>query len=869
MAVRCLMVLLLTFALGGPVWTRIAELPRCTIFLADVSESVPAGALNKALAELKPRWDHETAAGHRCGLVAFAGAPRVIVPPSTKPLEVTSIAPDAALRPRSTDIARAFEAARSLFQSRAANSIVLLTDGLDSTTPAARIEIPEGTIGIPLTESPAADVAIVDVQVPLAVRSGEPFDLRVTVVTDRAAEFGLSVLLDATALPDESRRFSVTGPGRHTVVLPTLQRNISYPAGLHKLMVIAESPGDREPRNNIGLAAITVTGKPKVLIVQGSPRDGEFLARLLATQDIEFERQAPAEFATRAGMLDEFVAVVLAGVPRETLPSAAVASLKTFVEHAGGGLWVIGAPALQGNRGYAGTDLEKLLPVSFTEPVTPVADPNPKNEPPPAAPPPPPPPPDPADAKPVKVLAPSIAMLLLIDKSGSMAGRNIEIAKESCIATAKALSRRDLVGVIAFNHEARPLLEFTEAERIDYITQRILRLIADGGTRIWPALELADRMFQIDGRAQACSIKHVVLLSDGDAPPADYEPIVRHMVESGITVSTVCVSGGKFDPNLMSRLASWGKGKFHFAPSFEQVPQLIAQETQRVIGTLPKDDKNPPPPAPAPKTPTPPPPVAPPPPPPTAEKPPPLLPVVLKDAHDVLAGIDGKSLPGLRGRLGAVAKPKADVPLTTKEGQAVLALGRFGLGKTAVWASDLSGPWSADWLTWKDSPKLFAQLVRFVSGSGPDAELAGRVRLSRDGAGALLHVDPAGAGGAITVADDGGAALPLRRDSEADGVIHVPLEKPGELRRLFLQRGDGKKLALGAIRAYEEEFAPRDPSRDLFANGLPASTMDQLDKVLGESKVAGEERRDLMPWLVIAALLLLPLDVALRRLMTS
>jgi hypothetical protein len=242
--------------------------------------------------------------------------------------------------------------------------------------------------------------------------------------------------------------------------------------------------------------------------------------------------------------------------------------------------------------------------------------------------------------------------------------------------------------------------------------------------------------------------------------------------------------------------------------------------------------------------------------------------VILKDPHEILAGIDGRSLPGLRGRLAATAKPKADVPLAVKEGQAVLALGRLGLGKTAVWASDLSSPWSADWLAWKDSPKLFAQLVRFLSGPGPDAELAGRVRFGRDGAAAVLILDAAGSGGALTVADAAtGAPLAVERNSDGEGRVRIPLDQPGELRRLKLQRADGKQVALGAIRAYDEEFAPREPSRDLFANGLPSVTMDRLDGVLAEERASGEERKDLVPWMIIAALLLLPVDVALRRVM--
>jgi hypothetical protein len=62
------------------------------------------------------------------------------------------------------------------------------------------------------------------------------------------------------------------------------------------------------------------------------------------------------------------------------------------------------------------------------------------------------------------------------------------------------------------------------------------------------------------------------------------------MAEEGITVSTVCVSGAKFDPALMSRIASWGKGRFRFTNSFENVPEYILNETQKVLASVPRDD---------------------------------------------------------------------------------------------------------------------------------------------------------------------------------------------------------------------------------------------------------------------------------------
>src|SRR6185503_14856987 len=140
-----------------------------------------------------------------------------------------------------------------------------------------------------------------------------------------------------------------------------LQQKASYADGVHTLFIRAQAPGDREPRNSIGRAAVTVTGKPKVLLVEGSPADGEFIARVLKAQDIDFVRRSPRELVPRAEAFDEFVAVVLAGVVRDLLPAPVVPALRSYVEQAGGGLWVVGSAALQGSQGYAGGDFEKLL----------------------------------------------------------------------------------------------------------------------------------------------------------------------------------------------------------------------------------------------------------------------------------------------------------------------------------------------------------------------------------------------------------------------------------------------------------------------------------------------------------------------------
>ena len=893
-AVRLVSVLLLTLVMATPVLTRRSEQPFCTIFLADVSESVAPAAWEPALPELRRAWARETEAGNLCALVAFAGRAEILIPPGREPFPENTerIAHRIALLKHaaaaaaesggadagkamnalqewrdlldvsSTDLARALAAAHAIYREGASNRIVLVTDGRDTTRPPDAIEIPPGLLAVRLDDRLRRDVAVARLEAPLAVRAGAPFDVRVTLHASQPSEVRLSVTLDGRPVRavGSERTWSIEKAGRTTVRLTKLQQDRAFASGLHRLEVIAETPGDEESWNNVGAAAITVTGRPRVLLVEGTAAEGAPLAAWLRAQDIDFKRESPEQTAARNGVLEEFVAVVLAGVPRGALPDRLVKSISDYVKDSGGGLWVLGSPELKGEQGYARSGIEELLPVTFTE-EEPAAGGPPT---PPAPNPPAPVPPKPEPGAPKRVLAPTVAMLFLVDKSGSMAGKNIALVKAACIASARTLTPEDYVGVLAFDVRPHWILRFTEADRQKYIEQLVGRLYADGGTHVYPALLEALAAFRKDPRARTASLKHAILLSDGDTQPADFQTVVEDLAEEGVTVSTVCVSAPRFNPTLMSRIAGWGQGKFRFTDSFSKVPALFVQETKRVLATLPRR-KSPRPPAAPPK---PPPPAPKPPPEPKKEAPPRPLNVVVRDPHEVLKGIDAARLPPLGAILSAAPRPNADVsvPLATPDGRPVLALWRTGLGKAAVWTSDLGGRWSPEWVRWKDSGKLFAQLLRHVSSAAPDTEFASRVYVKRVNGTAKVRIDPGPSDETLAAMDaESRVPIPLRRRADGGHELSVPLQAGGEMRRLRLQHGDGKSLLVGALQAYDPEFAPPDPEHDLFSGAVTAVDWADLATRLDTARVPGERRVDVAPWLILAVLFLLPLDVALRR----
>lgn len=228
LAARAVAIALLTAAMSRPLLTLRSDLPYLTVFLLDVSESVPAEAWKEPLERVRRAWDREISAGNRCALVAFAGRAAVLAPPGTGPLSIDAdrIAHRAArerlaagdradtarivdldrwtesLDVTSTDLSRGLETARALFSDDAENRIVLVTDGRDTTRPDPLL--PEGTALIRL-EGPRKDVAVVDVSAPLAVRMGEPFDVRVTLNAPEETSLALTLSVNGASVSEAAQ----------------------------------------------------------------------------------------------------------------------------------------------------------------------------------------------------------------------------------------------------------------------------------------------------------------------------------------------------------------------------------------------------------------------------------------------------------------------------------------------------------------------------------------------------------------------------------------------------------------------------------------------------------------------------------------
>lgn len=141
-------------------------------------------------------------------------------------------------------------------------------------------------------------------------------------------------------------------------------------------------------------------------------------------------------------------------------------------------------------------------------------------------------------------------ILLIIDRSGSMLGERIELARA---AAADFVSDADLsisrVGIVSFNDGATldAPLTFDEAQ----LRRALAGLVARGGTRIDQGLAVANAELARNGRPGAAPV--LILLSDGGSEPAPALREATRAKQAGAEVFTINVQG---DTDLLAAIAS-------------------------------------------------------------------------------------------------------------------------------------------------------------------------------------------------------------------------------------------------------------------------------------------------------------------------
>ena len=806
-AVRSLLIAVVVLALARPI-VSLGSSQLSVVYLVDVSHSISSRAIDAAAAridELQAALDPA-----HSQILAFGGGVRMVQ--STADLKLFGDVEQAttngsSLQREQTNLEAALRQARAELRPGHQPRLVLFTDGHAQAGDVREAVAALARDGVPAFVEPMAERDLGDAWI-------DRLDVEPRITPRTLSTVGVVVGSQRPRNAMIELREGATVLARQQVTLDRgatrVPMDIAFDrAGTHRLEARIAAEGDTLAANNQFSREALVVPAARVLYVEGAASSAQYLRDALRGSGLDVTVGTPATLPTDPASLSPWDVVIVSDVARAAMPEGAMNALQRWVEDDGGGLLIAGGDAVFGEgppgsvAGYRHSTMEKLAPVTFER----------KDE-------------------------PEVALIIVLDKSWSMAGQQMELCKAAAQAAIDVLSDEQSVGVVTFNDEHHWEVTLRNVGRHrDEIRKAIASIEPSGHTLIYPALDQAYAALKT-ARARA---KHVVLLSDGRSYPDDYETLARKMVDAKITVSSIAV-GAAADVELLTNIAKWGKGRSYVVEDAREVPQIFVKEAKNAA-TPGFDEKT-------------------------------IKPVV--KAPGFFGRLDVSQAPGLRGRTTTVLKEGALEVMATPDGDPLLAFWPVGLGRTAVFASDVKDRWATDWIKWPGYAAFFTSVVRalerersvdvdIVEGVVREGERPVTIGLDmRDERGRYRDlVSPI-----VTITPESGAAVDVPARQVAPGRYEASVRAP----------------AYEVVSVTVRDAAPQTPGRliipDVAAEYRFRPPDEALLKSIAEStggafraspeairaSVAGRAaRRALWPALVVFALLLWMGDVVLRR----
>ncbi|HEX2141252.1 MAG TPA: VWA domain-containing protein, partial [Candidatus Limnocylindria bacterium] len=462
---------------------------------------------------------------------------------------------------------------------------------------------------------------------------------------------------------------------------------------------------------------------------------------------------------------------------------------------------------------------------------------------------------------------PEVAMVAVVDQSGSMADchctgderdtatsgtrgfEKVDIAKEAILRAADALAPTDQLGVVAFDEGAHWALR-TGPIDVNGL-QSSLGFRADGQTNIFAGLKAA----YDDLVRNPAKLRHIILITDGWSQSGAYDQLLADMKAAGITLSTIGTGGGSAD--ILRRLAEQSGGRYYDAGDATTIPDIFLRETIRTAGEQIVEE---------------------------AFQPIPSAP------SEILRGLDAGRLPALRGYNATTPKGTATVALLTGREDPLLAQWQYGLGRAAAWTSDARQQWAGEWIGTPEYGTLLSQLVAWTLPPQDDQGIDVRFSPGREG---QLNVD-------VTSLDPDGAPRNFYRSVlrlvgpglepaqvvlEQVGPGHyagsVRAEEPGAYLVRVAQTSPGAEAAsrtLGMVSPAAEEFRRLGVDGEALAELAVAGGGRELvvdeegqaaAAVWSHDISAAAFPTPMWPCLLLLAMVLVPLDVGVRRVAIS
>ena len=194
---------------------------------------------------------------------------------------------------------------------------------------------------------------------------------------------------------------------------------------------------------------------------------------------------------------------------------------------------------------------------------------------------------NPAPLAPASIQRQPVAIAVVIDRSGSMAGLKLQAACKAAQQLANQLTADDLLSVISFDHQVQMVVPLGAPSELT--SSSINQIRAGGQTALFDGWRLGMEALleakEINGHQ-----KRILLLTDGQANVGlrrcfEIAPLVGQAAENGI--STSCIGlGDDYEERLLTAMAEAGSGNLVHLTSPQQLEAIFRAELEGLNLTI-------------------------------------------------------------------------------------------------------------------------------------------------------------------------------------------------------------------------------------------------------------------------------------------
>ncbi|MBM7610490.1 uncharacterized protein with von Willebrand factor type A (vWA) domain [Lysinibacillus composti] len=789
-SIRIIAVILLVFAMASP-YLLLPVKEEQVVFLIDRSASL------EGTEELATQYIEESLKAkresHLVGIYSFASnvQTETIVSPSLEHVPQFSEMKGE----QDTNIEQALQLASSVVDQNKATRIVLLTDGLE--TKGNVLEQLTKMVGanisvdvVQLSKNVDTDVSIQSFTTPQIAYAGEQQNLITEIEATSGTDGDLYLYENDQLIHQEKIQLE---EGRNVISYA----HVGQAEGLVKYEALIQVEQDAFIENN-KLTSITMVQSPPRLLIVNDEDQGSSIVSALGPNAIDYDVITSNELPGSLSSYLHYNAIIFDNIPGHLVGESKMEVIEQAVKNFGVGFMMVGGENSFGLGGYFKTPIEKLLPVEM-------------------------------EVK-GKQQLPSLGLVIVLDRSGSMMGPKMELAKEAAARSVELLREGDTLGFIAFDDRPWEVIETAPLENKEESVNTILSIAPGGGTEIYSSLEMAyERLGNLELQR-----KHIILLTDGQSYTANsYENLIEEGKGNNITLSTVAI-GSDADVNLLQMLSDTAGGRFYSVLDETMIPSILSRETAMISRTYIEDN--------------------------------PFYPIVYRADgwnHLFEAGV-----PQMNAYIGTTAKQTASVIAESEKEDPVLAEWRYGLGKSIAFTSDSTGAWTGDWARWDEWSNFWQTAISRMLPSYND--VAYDIRLDADGS--FIITDPTNKAAFLDVAvvNEAGEVLEVQVEPLSASTVRTVVDVEPGLVFFRISGEEGSIYQAGLTVPYSAEYELQPPNETLLTEITERTeggilSLDEPAAAFREFSVNGAERQTITTWLILASILLFFIDITLRR----